>query len=311
MPTINLSPIIKGTAFGFSYDTWVEDKAHLPSLLLSVIMHWDSLTYSRQSIILPELKPDEKQYGLIRNAIWGFESDLHNLITNYHLMATILEDDKYAGTGLKGLYTSLLVENYITNIRSIYDFCSVFPRIIMPMCRIVEYVNNVKYPDSLSTFIRALNGQEKNLKEETLAELPALVKTHIKSVEDQLSTINGIRNAIVHHGREPIVHFEEGNVFLKISKESPNDGSNMLPNILQLSTPYYPLFDYLQKLTHDLFIFMENLGVLLLAERKDNSTEYWALCGICVEEFNNFLSYNLKSHFQKCGNGNLNICYLP
>ena len=300
---------------GFSLDQWLEDTTGLSSLLLSVMRNWEM---THQKSPLTEHKECERQYDVIRNAILGFESDLHNLAVNYQLMIDIIKNNQYKDYGLRGLYIGLLTENYITNIRSLYDFCSIFPRIIMSKSNIDCYCKFAS-DDTLWTLLCAIEGKAKErgnhniVDQDTLrkilSDLPDQLKTHITNTRESLQDISRIRNAIVHHGKEPFVKFEEDNVVLRIPKESPNDNSTILPNILNLDTTDYPLFDYLKKLTCDLFAFMENLGVILFIQKEDCRSNLWQLVGICMEDFCSFMNFNLKRYVMKDDDGALKLCY--
>lgn len=249
---------IKGTAFGFDYKTWIEDKKLLSSLLLSVLDTWFRTIYNAQGIIVSEIsKEQEREYGRIKNAILGFEGDLHNLTVNYHLLTSLVKNDNI-DKGIKSLYISLLIENYIMNIRSLYDFCSFFPRIIMSIENVKKYSNR-KYSDSLNTFIKYCDSEE-------LQELPINMRNFIKGSSNKLEDIKTIRDSIIHKGKESIVEFKDNDIFFRIPVKAPYGVENALPDILHLGNSDYPLTNYLKELTISLFDFMENLGMLLYGE---------------------------------------------
>ena len=123
--------ILKGTAFGFSYEEWANKNDLLPSTLISVIEAWRRTVQEQDLSFKPDILDDfKREYGRIINAYYGFEGDMHNLSINYHLIKSI-SMDKEQDNGLKILYVGLLTENYITNLRSIYDFTSLFPRMLI------------------------------------------------------------------------------------------------------------------------------------------------------------------------------------
>lgn len=71
----------------------------------------------------------KKKYGEVRASVVAFENDIHNLSVCIHHLSYVISDDK-PEPGLKLLYISNIVENFITNVRSIYDHLAVFARIV-------------------------------------------------------------------------------------------------------------------------------------------------------------------------------------
>jgi hypothetical protein len=275
---------IKGTAIGFDYKKWKEDRELLSSLLLSVMETWLINTYNAQDKLIIEIsEQQEREYGKIKAAFWGFEGDIHNLAVNHHLLVSLLNNgglDK----GLKSLYTSLLVENYIINLSSIYDFCSFFPRIIMPLEDIQQYQNR-KYPDSLNTFIKYCESDSSKV-------LPDKLRDLMKSSRNELENIRTIRDLIIHKGKEPIIELKGNETVFRIPSKPPYGTENALPDILGLGNSDYPLEGYLRTLTLKLFEFLDKLGTILIMELQKNDNyrlELTALIGICVKDFNDFL----------------------
>lgn len=307
------SPIIKGTAFGEPYEKWIDDnREYFSSILLSVMMSWQISINETKSTITDEVRI--KQLDEIDRAIDGMVSDIHNLAVNYHLMTNIIKTDEYKGTGLRGLYLSLLTENYITNVRSIYDFCSIFPRIIMSVDNIESYCKFIGN-DTLRTLIKAVkgkaaineNGERLSVSNEmltkTVSELPDYLKSLLCNAHKRFEIINKIRNDIIHKGDEPFILFNENQPTIRLPNKFPNDKTNKLPNILELdeSITDYPLFDYLKVLTHDLFEFMENLGAALF--RNDYTFYLWLLDNKCMGAFMNRFRYDLGKHVRETANG--------
>ena len=292
---------------GAHNNTWPEfldeNRAHLSSFLLSAMKDWEGSIPKCLEVIPPESKEVYKeQCDKIEAAADGMVSDLHNLAINYHLMTDIIKNNEYKDNGLRELYIGLLMENYVTNIRSIYDFCSVFPRILMSIDRIKKYTtNNGQQSDSLYRLIQVLDGKNPA----NLAELPDSMKTLIKNAKDQLDIVREIRDAIVHKGNEPFVQFNADDAVFRLPEKYPNDKTNKCRDILQLgdSAQDYPLFKYLRKLTLDLFDFMENMGYILClclcARKESHPAEPQWLDNPCMERFNEFVRYDLKSLVEK------------
>ncbi len=278
---------IKGTAIGFDYQSWKDDRKLLSSLLVSVMETWLIKTYNSQDKLIIEISQQlEREYGKIKAAFWGFEGDIHNLTVNHHLLVSLLGNSNL-DKGLKSLYASLLVENYIINLRSIYDFCSFFPRIIMPLEHILRYQNR-KYPDSLNSFIKYCESDSSKV-------LPDNLREFMKNSRNELEIIKTIRDLIIHKGKESIIEIKENKTLFRIPSKSLYGKENALPDILGLGNSDFPLLDYLRTLTLRLFGFLENLGTLLILELKNDDNyrlELTALVGICVKDFNDFLYPN-------------------
>lgn len=87
----------------------------------------------------------------------------------------------------------------------------------------------------------------------------------IFNIDKDLQNVRLIRDAIIHHGKEPVVSFEaDQSVMFKIPSVIGNYGSkNLLPDILHLDTDTFPLFDYLREMTTSLLRNMEEMGNLL------------------------------------------------
>ena len=113
--------VIKGTILTYG-EKWVVGNEDYSSILLSVANSWKSKYFTPQD----ELKENidswkSREFGKIKSSIYGYTSDLHNLSINYCFLKETIENldiNKYK----TNLYVSLLLENYFTNIRSLYDF---------------------------------------------------------------------------------------------------------------------------------------------------------------------------------------------
>jgi|LSQX01.2.fsa_nt_gb hypothetical protein len=275
---------LKGTATGFDYKKSKDDRELQSSLLLSVMNTWLINTYNTQDKLIIEISDQqEREYGVIKAALWGFEGDIHNLAVNHHLLTSLL-NNRDLSKGLKSLYTSLLVENFIINLRSIYDFCSVFPRIIMSLKDIQQYKKR-KNADSLNTFINYCE-------QESSKDLPNDLRHLMKNARNEFENIKTIRDLIIHKGKESIIQIKENETVFRMPSKPPYGKGNALPDIHDLGNSDYPLMEYLRTLTLTLFEFIEKLGTILIMELKNNVNyrlEFTVLVGICIKDFNNFL----------------------
>jgi len=228
----------------------------------------------------------KRKYGEVRSANIAFHNDIHNLSIGYHQMKRVMEDQEME-SGLKGLYLSNLVENYITNIRCIYDHMAVFSRIVLDHSIITN--RNVS-TDSLNDLLKYIIADT----ERAGKIFTEAVAIELTKLAPGLEVIKAIRDAIIHDGKEPMVTFSSGQPNMIISRSPYHREENLLPNLLNHQTSNYPMFPYLQHLTKRLFADMENLGAELIKYfiSKDDSYRVGlvALIGICIEDFVNFIN---------------------
>jgi hypothetical protein len=274
---------IKATAIGFDYKTWKEDVELFSSILVSVLQTWLLDNFNSQGNLKHNL-PEKvaREYGRIKNAYFGLESDIHNLSINYNLIISILKNNKIK-TEFKALYISLLVENYIVNIRSIYDFTSFFPGIF------IKYKDIDQLPKgSLNSFVKHC---KKNKNRSTT--FPQKIYELMINTECELKNIRLIRDAIIHHGKESIITLNEKEPVFRIPKTAPYGVENYLPDILSLGNIDYPLFNYLKALSIKMINYMESLGNIMGEEfymkDKDFKLKLTALTGICMKNYLEFL----------------------
>jgi len=274
---------VKGTAIGFDLKTWKEDPEIFSSILLSAVQTWI------QNISKDEIPDDlAREFGKIENAYYGIEGDIHNLSVNIHLIKHILSNNSL-DTQFKSLYVSLLTENYIINLRSIYDFTSYFPRICMSEKEVVK-LKNVKNGDSINSFKKSL-GKLVSKDQFTLN-----IKQLFERTENDLGNIIRIRDLIIHKGKETIITLKENQPYFIIPGRGQSSEENSLPDIMNLDKKDYPLYGYLRILTRNLINYMEYLGYNIIEEmqkrsdKKKYKLELTALIGYCMKEFNDFLN---------------------
>lgn len=277
---------IKGTAFGISSDAWSLDPKIFPSMLLSVLETWSFKISDRRENLIIDIHNDlAREYGKIKAAKYGFVSDLHNLSISYSMINTIIKDNSL-NNGIKSIYISLLVENYVTNIRSCYDFTSLFPRVLVDL-KSIKRLTNMKNSDSLNSLLKFCE------KENGEKIFPESIYRSLKKVTSDLEDIKNIRDSIVHHGKEPIAHLENNSLTLRIPQSAPYGKENALPDILSIGADNYPLLAYLRELTLRLVNYTEDIGNTLFDEfrSKDNTYNVFltALIGICIKDFREYL----------------------
>ncbi|MES2458892.1 MAG: hypothetical protein V4594_25300 [Bacteroidota bacterium] len=277
---------IKGTVIGYDYEKWQNDPDSLATWLICMVETWHMAQFSATGEFLID-HPDEvkKKYGEVRGAIQAFTNDIHSLSVCYHQMLYVLNDPT-PEVGLKTLYLSNLVESYITNVRTIYDLMAVFARIVVS----TEYLKlRAVSTDSLSDLLKTFENKHKW----SIEIFSEPVVSVFKSMRGSLNMIREIRNSIIHDGKEPIVTIKQGVAYFRIPKTINSPYETSLPDLLDLNTPDYPLFPYLQHVTRTLFTHMDNLGRIIGndAHLKDNDyrCELPVLIGICIPEFMEFI----------------------
>ena len=285
---------IKATAIGFDYKTWKEDVELFSSILVSVLQTWLLDNFNNQGNLKHNL-PEKvaREYGRIKNAYFGLESDIHNLSINYHLIISILKNNKIK-MEFKELYLSLLVENYIVNIRSIYDFTSYFPKVfIRPQD--IDQLPKGKKEGSLNSFITYCKNNKSKPK-----LFPQKIYGLMINTGCELKNIRLIRDAIIHHGKESIITLNAKEPIFRIPKTAPYGVENYLPDILSLGDIDYPLFDYLKALSIKMINYMERLGTIMGEEfykkDKDFKLNLTALTGICMKNYLEFLFTEIESY---------------
>ena len=281
---------IKGTVCGISSKDYNDDPELFSSILISVLQTWIFRTYDTQDNLIIDINEEsDRQYGRIKAAYYALNNDIHNLSVNYHLLSKLINNFEL-DKGFKLLYISLLVENYIINLRSIYDLTSFFPSLLLDF-KDFKKIPTGKHSDSLNSLL-------KNIKKMNIDDInqlyPQSINETIMICESNLNDVKTIRDAIIHKGKEAIIEITNNEVYFRIPKKPPYGKENCLPDILCLGIDNnFPLIKYLKTLTIRLMNYLEQLGETIGQEfyNKDNSyrVELTALVGICMRDFKEFL----------------------
>lgn len=273
--------IIKGTVLTYG-EKWVVGNENYSSILLSVINSWKSNNFTPQDNLKENIEPwKSREFGKIKSSIYGYTSDLHNLAVNYCLLKETFENETISKHKIN-LYISLLLENYITNIRSLYDFLFNFIKICLSKNELKTLPTN----DSLNRLIRF--SKNENNKE----KLPQNIHNFLSDIEPYLDEIKSIRDCIIHKGKEIIITKKDNEIFMRIPKTGLYSDDNLLPNILNSSEVDYNMKDYLRELTKSILNYSEDLGCILLIELSKKEKFNWNLYLItnyCMEEFTEFM----------------------
>ncbi|WP_218597749.1 hypothetical protein [Polaribacter sp. NJDZ03] len=273
--------VIKGTILTYG-EKWVVGNEDYSSILLSVANSWKSNNFSPQDELTVNIESwKSREFGKIKSSIYGYTSDLHNLSINYCFLKETLESSEI-NKHKANLYVSLLLENYFTNIRSLYDF--LFH--IIKICLTDKQLKTYPETDSLNKLIKF--SKNKNNKE----KLPERIQHFLLDIEPYLDEIRTIRDFIVHKGKEIIITKKDNQLFIRIPKTGLYSNDNLMPNILNSLEVDYNMEDYIRELTKSIFKYSEDLGMILLIELFEKEKFDWNLYSItnyCMEDFTEFM----------------------
>ncbi len=273
--------VIKGTILTYG-EKWVIGNEDYSSVLLSVANSWQSNNFSPQDELTANIESwKSREFGKIKASIYGYTSDLHNLSINYCFLKETLNNSDI-NKHKTNLYVSLLLENYFTNIRSLYDF--LFH--IIKICLSDQQLKTYPDTDSLNKLIKF--SKNKNNRD----KLPSRIQSFLVDIEPYLEEIRTIRDFIVHKGKEIIITKKDDQLFIRIPKTGLFSNDNLLPNILNSSEIDYNMDDYIRELTKSIFKYSEDLGMILLIELFEKEKFNWNLYSItnyCMEDFTEFM----------------------
>lgn len=281
--------IITGTVMGIAKEAWIQDLKLFSSTLITVMNNWANDTFHTNGTWKTEnhhlLK---KSFGEVRQALFAMENDIHNLSVCYNQLLYTVHDEKLKN-GRRSLFLNNLVEFYFTNIRSVYDHMSIFPRIVCPERFLKQGFLKLS---SLNDFIKL----SKNHKHANEALGPGIIWAANTCLSD-LTVIKAIRDAIIHHGHNPIVNVNStDDVSIKIPKRvGIYSSEDLLPPINDMSeNENKQLFPYLKAITTNLLVNMEKFGNTIYKRYVENVKPWdefylFALQGIYMEEFQRFL----------------------
>jgi hypothetical protein len=273
--------VIKGTLVTYG-EKWYVGEELYSSILLSAANSWHSNNFTPQGELSVDLELwKSREFGKINSSIYGYTSDLHNTAINYCLLKETIENldvNKHK----TNLYISLLLENYFTNIRSLYDF--LFN--IIKICLTDEQLKSYPEKDSLNNLIKF--SKNPNNKE----KLPLRIHNFLFDIEPYLNEIRTIRDSIIHKGKEIIITKRNNEIFIRIPKTGLFGNDNILPNILNCNEVDYNMNDYIREVTKSIFKYSEDLGIIILLELFEKGKFNWNIYSItnyCMDEFTAFM----------------------
>lgn len=262
---------------------WVVGMDSYASLLLTVSYSWIEEHFDRQDNAIGNLTEKRaREIGKINAAIQAYTSDLQNISINYCLLNELLNNPQIS-TAKRYLYSSLILENYFTNLRSLLDFISYIIRISLTEKQL-KVVPDIDSLNSLISFTK---------KENNTGKLPLEIHNFLININPVLNEIRTIRDLIIHKGKEILISRKNDRKFyIKIPKKGFSDNDNMLPNILNSEDSEYELYSYLRQITKKVFKHIEDIGAVMLNDNIKHSKyswTYYAIVNPCLNEFNDFL----------------------
>jgi hypothetical protein len=288
--------VIKGTIWAISMDQWKNDMTLFTSTVHMVMENWEMATYNHGADIKLEFSDDaKKKIGETHQALIAFSNDIHYLSICLHQLKHT-HNDPSLNNRMKALYFTNLTESYFTNLRSIYDWLAQFSRIFLSD----HLLERRKWtPESFETLTHLFDEGKEGLK-----VFPPEFVSVVLSLNKNLQVVRGIRNAIIHDGKEPVISFEkDGLVTIKIpGKIGVYNSGNMLPDILELGEAPFSLYDYIREVTLRLLYDMENYGTVigkLYVQQKQRTQPFdlFGLTGYCMKGFMEFLyPSNINEH---------------
>lgn len=280
--------VIKGTVMGLSQDQVYNNFEFFVSTLHIVMENWAMNNFQPTGEFKNDLPIHVKRsFGEVRQALIAMDTDIHFLSVCLHQLK-FFESEKNLERSYRGLYFTNQIESYFTTLRSIYDRMATFPRIVLTED---ELKSDGVNKDSFNALVKSCH----NSKVAQAAYDKHMIDM-ILNIDTDLQNVRIIRDGIIHHGKEPVVSFEvDRSVKFKIPSVIGNYSSpTLLPDILELGSDTFPLFDYLREITLRLLRNMEEMGNLLgfywlQGSNKEWPLYYYGLMGYCMEPFMHFL----------------------
>lgn len=279
--------VIKGTSIGWSWEQIEKDDTILGCFLIHTMMSWK--LYMDENV---DKSNEEKrrEHGKITHALSGIQNDIHNLSIVINMLNELVDKLKLQSNDynqhLLTLHASVLLETYFTNLRSIYDFCSTFIRIIVSD----KYLKSMPASDSYNSLLKFIK------KKTVVGVLPSIVIEILKDNEQVFETVKIVRDLIIHKGEENLVNLNsDGTLCFTLYKNKQGTIINMAPDILNTNQTEYPIMKYLSVLTIRVMNFLDLFGRALFhffEEIQGFQLPLWltGLGGYCMTGFIAFLN---------------------
>ncbi|USK62183.1 hypothetical protein [Peribacillus asahii] len=268
----------KGISFGWNPDELMHDKTRLGFTLFSVLAcimeSWKPEGGLLGKIETSEVQLEPQYKGLIKEACLAMENDFHGLATHIDMINFIYDNRRGSLSGKDFLYATEVFEKYFANMRSIYDFMAKIVRLTVEQTHIKGL--GLAF-DSLNDLIKSV---EKGKHDE---KYPERLKQLLMDIKDSFLKVRGIRDYILHNGKQLRVMTKDDGYYIGLSAFSKD---NQYDN-------FVPALPYLLEITKEMISFGEELGLIIHEEytkRYGNIPfTYVAFEGQCIPSFIKFL----------------------
>lgn len=261
--------INKGNSIGWSYEELRVSKdalgINLISVLSSIEMSWDQNNNNGQKELSPKYK------GLVKEAYNAMYHDIHGLAVQVDLLKFLFIHKGDLVRHKDFLFVSEIVEKYLTNLRSIYDFMAKVLRLSVED----RHLGQINF-DSLNSLIESVE------KEKTKGKISRELEELLISIKKEFHKVRNLRDSIVHNGEQITILTDEKGYLIEVLSEESN-GKN---------TVY--LMDFLSVRTKKMILFGEGIAEIVFKEYckqyGDVTLFLVGLEGVCIPAFIEFLN---------------------
>lgn len=169
--------------------------------------------------------------------------DLHGLAVHIDMIQYFF-DNRRGGVRHKDfLYVSEIVEKYLANLRSIYDFMAKILRLAVQE----RHLGQINF-DSLNSLIESVE------KGKTDGKIPEGLKEALLSIRSEFHHVRDMRDSIIHNGEQISIMTKDDGYYIGIwSEEEKKD-------------VYVSLLKFLSESTMKMLSFGEEIGELIFNE---------------------------------------------
>lgn len=256
----------KGSSIGWSYEELEKSKTalgfDLVDVMKAILKSWDD---EKSGVEI-----NTKNKGLIKKAYLGMYHDFHGLAIQIDLIEHLFSNRKDSTLHKDFLYVSEVVENYFSNLRSIYDFMASLLRLAVKK----RFWGQFNF-DSLNSLIEAVSNGKTN------GKFSDELNERLLTIKDEFIYVRGRRDSFIHNGEQVSVMTDEEGYHIEVSCES------------EQKKKIVPLLVYLSDRTNKMFNFGEKIAQIIFDEYCKEYGEVplflTALEGVCIPGFIKFL----------------------
>ena len=274
----------KATTFNFRESVvWTEqilksNRDVFSTKLVNVLHTWISHykdSFEMNNLDENQLTERRREQGKILKAFYSMQNDIHNLA----VLIDLLEDASKIRFK-RWLYSDVIVENYIVNIRSIYDFTVLLMRTAL----------TDKQRKDLNKDVDTISGLRKKLKNNKKLISYKFIEV-LNKHDSNFQWVRSIRDRLIHDGDELTINFDDNDkamiVVYKLNKIEDEADNEYIKQELDLMM-------VLRDITNNLFDYLDDLADVIYEILSENREEplpitYTAFEGFCIPKFVKFL----------------------